>query len=775
MFDPEEFLKRPPQEILDTLRALSLTRDELVVLARHLEIEPKTSSTKPEIRQLILPVLITKNIVGEESDEKTEEKENTETSTMMVKTRNYDQEFELEKLKLQMEAKRREREHIEKLEKMRIEKEEREKERERQEKERERERQEKERQRERQERERERESARQIQEREKERQFELEKLKLQQSNHPIGQSFDVIKNFQAVPSFQEDDVDMFFLHFEKLATNLNWPKDHWTILLQKAFVGKAREIFAQLSVEQSQKNEYVKDVVLRGYQLNPEAYRQKFRNCQRDISQTFVEFARVKEKLFDRWCHSKKVNKDFEKLRQLILIEEFKRRIPFHMKTFIDEKQVENLQQAADLADEYFLTHGNFNQQRNQSSDKQYAANPSSGSDSFQQPVNSTQSIRSNSETPFCNYCKRRGHLRSECFYLIGNQPSTHDVQQPSPSGHIVPMQLVSDPHSAAIIPCETGLATSNSDRIMEMFEPFIQNGFVSLSDDFSEAKAIRILRDTGSAQSILLQSTLPLSDSTYSGDNVLLKGVDTSLGSYPSAPLHQVYISSSHVNGPVTVGITSSLPIDGIDFLLGNDLTGGKVVDNSLVTDMPCNCQQLDQVPNLDPACVVTRASKEQESITDTLVWENTDEETSQEDVSERPESPRLAKKKATKQKSQGAGNDYEVESKKLSRRKSTEKGTYTENMSKRKKERQKHLEENQRQHEEKHQKEKEERRKRAVAKPAKEKKESEDEDEEEIKSKNKHKAKKEPEPKKTATSNNNPRRKKTKKKKRNSQRHRR
>ena len=131
MFDPEEFLKRPPQEILDTLRALSLTRDELVVLARHLEIELKTSSTKPEIRQLILPVLITKNIVGEESDEKTEEKENTETSTMMVKTRNYDQEFELEKLKLQMEAKRQEREHIEKLEKMRIEEEKERQERER--------------------------------------------------------------------------------------------------------------------------------------------------------------------------------------------------------------------------------------------------------------------------------------------------------------------------------------------------------------------------------------------------------------------------------------------------------------------------------------------------------------------------------------------------------------------------------------------------------------------------------------------------------------------
>ena len=304
----------------------------------------------------------------------------------------------------------------------------------------------------------------------------------------------------------------------------------------------------------------------------------------------------------------------------------------------------------------------------------------------------------------------------------------------------------------------------------MEMYEPFIQNGFVSLSNDYSEAKPIRILRDTGSAQSILLESTLPLSDSTYSGDNVLLKGVDTSLGNYPSAPLHQVYVSSSHVNGPVTVGITSSLPVDGIDFLLGNDLAGGKVVADSLVTEMPCICQQLDPVPNLDPPCVVTRASKKQESITDTSVWESTEEETSQEDISEEPEPPRPAKR-ATKQKPQGAGIDHEVESKKVSRRKSTEKGTYAENMGRRKKKQRKHLEENH-QDEEKHLKGEEERKKRVDGTLAREKKEWKDEDEEEVKFKNKPKAKKKPEPKETTTPNNNPCRKKTKKK-RNSQKH--
>ena len=78
MFDPNEFLKRSPQEILDTLKALSLTHDELMVLAIHLEIEPKTSSTKLEIHQLTIPVLITKHIVGEQSDEKKQKKKKTQ-------------------------------------------------------------------------------------------------------------------------------------------------------------------------------------------------------------------------------------------------------------------------------------------------------------------------------------------------------------------------------------------------------------------------------------------------------------------------------------------------------------------------------------------------------------------------------------------------------------------------------------------------------------------------------------------------------------------------
>ena len=174
---------------------------------------------------------------------------------------------------------------------------------------------------------------------------------------PTSQNFDILKHFSAVPPFQETDVDTYFLNFEKMAKYLRWPKEYWITLLQKVLTGRAREIFTHLSAEQSNDYDYVKDLILRSYQLNAEAYRQQFRNCRKDVDQTYVEFARIKEQHFDRWCRSKSVGQDFEKLRQLILIEEFKRCVHNSIKTFIDEKKVETVHEAADFADEYFLTH----------------------------------------------------------------------------------------------------------------------------------------------------------------------------------------------------------------------------------------------------------------------------------------------------------------------------------------------------------------------------------------------------------------------------------
>ena len=217
-----------------------------------------------------------------------------------------------------------------------------------------------------------------------------------------------------------------FLHLKKkVAENLNWPKEHWTLLLQSVLIGKAREIYIQLGVEQSHHYETVKELILKGYELVPEAYRQKIRNCKKNSNQIHVEFARSKEQLFDRWCCSKKIDQNYDKLRQLMLVEEFKRCIQSDVKTFLDEKQVETLEEAR-LADDYYLTHkvSFIAKPRPTSSHPQnkFMSGNSSGmpSQSNTPKPNSTSETKSQYplSRPTCNYCKKPGHLVSECLKL---------------------------------------------------------------------------------------------------------------------------------------------------------------------------------------------------------------------------------------------------------------------------------------------------------------------------------------------------------------------
>jgi hypothetical protein len=117
-------------------------------------------------------------------------------------------------------------------------------------------------------------------------------------------------------------------------------------------------------------------------------------------------------------------------------------------------------------------------------------------------------------------------------------------------------------------------------------------------------------LRDTGASQSLILADTLPFCDESYSGTSVLIQGVECG---FLTVPLHNVYLRSDLITGPVAVGIRPSLPFKGVHLLLGNDLAGDKVVVNPLVTDTPLLDQSPDpceqEIPDLYPSCAVTRS----------------------------------------------------------------------------------------------------------------------------------------------------------------------
>ena len=77
--------------------------------------------------------------------------------------------------------------------------------------------------------------------------------------------------------------------------------------------------------------------MLLAYELVPEAYRQKFWDYRRSSGQSYVEFQREKEILLDRWVRSLKEDLMCESLRELVLMEEFKKATPPDLWTCVDD------------------------------------------------------------------------------------------------------------------------------------------------------------------------------------------------------------------------------------------------------------------------------------------------------------------------------------------------------------------------------------------------------------------------------------------------------
>ncbi|KAF7643615.1 hypothetical protein LDENG_00236320, partial [Lucifuga dentata] len=275
---------------------------------------------------------------------------------------------------------------------------------------------------------------------------------------------DVNKCIRLIPPFCGKDVDKYFVLFERVATKLKWPKDVWPLLLQCVFTGKAQEAYAALSLEVSLDYDKVKVAVLRSYELVPKA-----------------------------WCLAQGV-KDFDQLRDLIVMEEFKNCAPEKIATHINEHKVTKVSEAAVLADEYVLTHRDtFEKSSHFSQCKPAPFRP------FKSNGDSVMSLKEGGagrDRLFCGYCKKRGHVISDCFLLKEKKNKF--------------------PKTVALVKTPPLSARSSGDEQshLDVYSPFIMKGMVSLMEGGSKVP-VTILRDTAASRLMIVESVLPLSEQT--------------------------------------------------------------------------------------------------------------------------------------------------------------------------------------------------------------------------------------------------------------------
>jgi hypothetical protein len=589
-----------------------LKKDELLILAAYLSLAIQKGEKKSAIR-----FAVTQKLVADGQLKEPDRPPHMSDSDVKQGKDMSELQYELELRKMEMEREDRQRER-----------EDRQIERER------------DREKEREEREfREREN-------ERDREFKLKELELQKENRGYRGSTsvnaDVARNIKLVPKFNEKEVDKYFLHFEKIAESMEWQKNLWPLLLQSVLIGKAQEVYTALSVEQSADYDVVKRTIMQAYELVPEAYRQKFRYLYKQTSQTHVEFSREKENLFDRWCASMEVKAEFESLRQLILLEEFKKCISRDVKTHLEEQKVKDIKNAAIMADEYALTHKQHFQ-KIQGDKKGFQGNYEKRSghvgnhDPHKGGADGTRSNVSMIPKPkvfngqgygqgqgqrtfegVCYICRKPGHISLRC-------PARKRSEGKGTALALVSCRLPRVVEPLMEVSIEKNVKMEKCDTVSKPdgFESFLSQGTVSLLNDgtgVEEDVPIVILRDTGAAQTVLLEGVLPVSEATSDQASVLVSGIG---GTFAPIPLHVINLKCGLVAGPVSVGIVSKIPVEGVSLLLGNDLAGDKVMMN------PCMCKtpvinegtkvlEIEN-PGLFPACVVTRAMANRANKTNT------------------------------------------------------------------------------------------------------------------------------------------------------------
>ena len=384
-------------------------------------------------------------------------------------------------------------------------------------------------------------------------------------------------------------------------------------------------------------------------------------------SKAHVEFPREKENLFNRWCHSKEVGHDFEKLKQLLLLEKFKDKVRPDIRSHLDEQKVEELKKAAVMADDYALTH-KMSSKSGKPQQKRYHGsgnreNISQNMDDRKRQGKSTENVGlvSNVEPlkpKGCGHCGKPGHIITNCLKLGGKTPCEHCgkfnhksedcriaknklQKEVKPTGlrslkglRVSPFNESENSKDVKVKPLIdrnhfveknkgikvnplSDVKSSIEDKIspykesdyMENYKPFISEGVVSLVGDENSSQKVKNWRDTGATQSLMLDSVLPLTENSFTGANVLISGVEMGI---LEVPLHEVNIKSSLIN---VIGMRPPLPVEGISLILGNDLAGERVMVDPRVVEKPRDDEKTERLaekfPGIFPAPVVTRSMK--------------------------------------------------------------------------------------------------------------------------------------------------------------------
>ena len=514
--------------------------------------------------------------------------------------------------------------------------------------------------------ERKREEERDQQRRDHER--ELKQLELEAEENRAHRDMGDLRRFKGVPTWNEKEVDTFFLSFEAIAKQLDWPRDKWMLIAGIEMTGKAREVYDMLLREGRTDYDSLKKAVLSRYESSPEEYRQKFRKLRKREGATYREFADELRTYLCRWLRSKEVE-NFEQMKNLTLLDQFQRAIPEGLSDYLYDKDITSLEQAAELADEYRLHYDSkrkFLVKKPEKKKEEVSSVKGAGG----QEVKKRVALE-------CFNCRRTGHFAKDCKFKkpvaliqgkrVGMRPErswkgsyreqeTRDrAEAVGPNSGTARVRGVScgksrgrakavdrwsdtakaksactddtqvsrqPPHlkraseTSKDVDLLKGRAESGEVCCGKGFAPFMSKGELRIG---KQCIPITAYRDTGAMITVVLREVIPSDSVMVEGKHAILVGVH---GDPVICPLLVVHLCTRDFTGDAVVAVMDRLPLEGVQVIVGNDTAGTVVCVDPPKGEEPVRFEESMADEEVAHSCgVVTRSKSKEIDLADTFL----------------------------------------------------------------------------------------------------------------------------------------------------------
>ncbi|XP_043090122.1 uncharacterized protein LOC122340939, partial [Puntigrus tetrazona] len=250
-----------------------------------------------------------------------------------------------------------------------------------------------------------------------------------------------------IPEFVEgEDVESFFVRFERIARTWGWPTDEWAARVVTLLTGKALEAYAGMDEQRAGNYEDIKAAVLAKYNVTEETYRLRFRGLTIPSGESVREtYTRIKG-LYKRWMRPETKTKD--QIAETIILEQYLRMLRPDVRVWVKENQPQTGEEAARLAERYIAAHREPPPRTNKVTVGRGKLEETSDSTAVlggRKPPVAAGSL-------ICFYCQQPGHKASFCplrkskvtslCYVPRNDLSGELLTQPEKHRHVIPVTV---------------------------------------------------------------------------------------------------------------------------------------------------------------------------------------------------------------------------------------------------------------------------------------------------------------------------------------------